>query len=123
HTSFSRDWSSDVCSSDRRATVVVRIVEAPVHVVDASVGFGTVDCLRAGVQWTSRSFGGGARRLSLVASVSKLGIGAPLDFSAGRAVCRECRDEPCRRRLDYRLPAESTEPSFIDARTPRPPSA
>ena len=36
-----------------RATVVVRIVEAPVHVVDASVGFGTVDCLRAGVQWTS----------------------------------------------------------------------
>ena len=99
-----------------RATVEVRIVEGPVHVVDASAGFGTVDCLRAGVQWTSRSLGGGARRLSLAASVSKLGIGAPLDFSAGRAVCREFRNEPFRSRVDYRLAAEFTEPGFMSAR-------
>lgn len=98
------------------ATVVVRIVEAPVHVVDASVGFGTVDCLRAGVQWTSRSLGGGARRLALTASVSKLGIGAPLDLSAGRAVCREFRNEPFPSRVDYRVAAEFTEPGFLGAR-------
>lgn len=99
-----------------RATVEVRIVEGPVHVVEASAGFGTVDCLRAGVQWTSRSLGGGARRLSLTASVSKLGIGAPVDFRAGRAVCREFRDEPFRSRVDYRLAAEFTEPGFLGAR-------
>jgi len=99
-----------------RATVEVRIVEGPVHVVDASAGFGTVDCLRAGVQWTSRSLGGGARRLSLAASVSKLGIGAPVDLRAGRAVCREFHDEPFRSRVDYRLAAEFTQPGFMSPR-------
>src|SRR5690606_11537082 len=37
------------------ATVVVRVSEGPVHVVEAAVGFGTVDCLRAEANWVSRN--------------------------------------------------------------------
>src|SRR5690606_40051455 len=57
------------------ATIVVRIAEVPVHQVDASVGYGTVECGRAEVRWVNRSFLGGARRLALTGSVSKLGVG------------------------------------------------
>jgi outer membrane protein assembly factor BamA len=113
---ISPDTLGRVPADSAGVLVVVRIVEAPVHVVDASAGFGTVDCLRADVRWTSRSLGGGARRLSLAASVSKVGIGAPLDLRASEAVCREFRNEPFRSRLDYRFAAEFTEPGFMDAR-------
>jgi len=99
-----------------RTTVLVQIAEGPVHVVEAAVGFGTVDCFRGRVEWVSRSFGGGARRLALQASVSKIGIGDPLDAGFGGTICRAFEGDPFGDELDYRFSADLTQPYFL---TPR----
>ncbi|HEX7118738.1 MAG TPA: BamA/TamA family outer membrane protein [Longimicrobiales bacterium] len=95
-----------------RATVLVQVTEGPVHVVEAAVGFGTVDCFRGRFEWVSRSFGGGARRLALGAMVSKIGIGAGF----GGSICRAFEDDPFGDELDYRFTADLTQPYFL---TPR----
>jgi outer membrane translocation and assembly module TamA len=44
-----------------RATVVVRVVETPKYLAEASAGYGTLDCLRArGGSWTTTSWAGRA---------------------------------------------------------------
>lgn len=90
------------------ATVVVRVAEGPVHLVDAAVGFGTVDCLRAHVEWVSRSFLGGARRLAIEGTVSKIG--------SGQSICDSFEGDPFARDLDYRLALNLTEPAFLSPR-------
>lgn len=94
------------------ATIVVRIAEAPVHQVDASVGYGTVECGRAEVRWVNRSFLGGARRLALTGSVSKLGVGVD---RVNESVCGafERGDTLIARGLDYRFAATLTQPYFL----------
>ena len=99
-----------------RTTVLVEVSEGPVHVVEAAVGFGTVDCFRARVEWVSRSFGGGARRLALTGTVSKIGIGEPLDAGFGGTICRAFEGDPFGDDLDYRFNADLTQPYFL---TPR----
>lgn len=99
-----------------RTTVLVEVSEGPVHVVEAAVGFGTVDCFRARVEWVSRSFGGGARRLALTGTVSKIGIGEPLDAGFGGTICRAFEGDPFGDDLDYRFSADLTQPYFL---TPR----
>lgn len=100
------------------ATLIVSISEAAVHEVEAAVGFGTKDCLRSDVQWVSRSFGGGARRLALRGSVSRLGVGEPFAIGAGERVCpTEPRDSIFGgSRFDYRLAADFTQPYFLNPR-------
>ncbi|HEX6940057.1 MAG TPA: BamA/TamA family outer membrane protein [Longimicrobiales bacterium] len=99
-----------------RSTVLVQVAEGPVHVVEAAVGFGTVECFRGRVEWVSRSFGGGARRLALRGVVSKIGIGEPLDAGFGGSICRAFEGDPFGDDLDYRLSADLTQPYFL---TPR----
>lgn len=94
------------------ATVVVRVSEGPVHVVEAAVGFGTVDCLRAEANWVSRNFGGGGRRLALLGQVGKIGVGSPADLGLGGTICRDFDDDPFRNLLDYRFRADLTQPYF-----------
>jgi outer membrane protein assembly factor BamA len=99
------------------ATVLVRIAEAPVHLVEAAAGYGTVDCFRAESRWISRSFGGGARRLALTGAVSKIGLGDPLDFGFGNSICRAfSQDTAFEKKLDYRFTAELVQPWFISPR-------
>jgi len=97
-------------SDSARATVVVRIVEAPEHQVDAAVGFGTVECFRLATRWVDRSFMGGARRLQLAGSVSKLGIAGPLNLGLGKSACTAYRGDDFGDDLDYRLAADFTQP-------------
>jgi outer membrane protein assembly factor BamA len=100
-----------------RATVIVTIDEAPVHLVEAAVGYGSVDCFRSDARWASRSFLGGARRLAISGSVSKIGIAAPADFGFEGNICRGFRrDDPFRRDLDYRFVAELNQPWFVSPR-------
>ncbi|HET7320858.1 MAG TPA: BamA/TamA family outer membrane protein [Longimicrobiaceae bacterium] len=72
--------SMQVDADSSEATLAVRIVEAPKYRLDASAGFGTVDCLRAGVQLTDRDFIGGGRTLQLSAATSKIGAGDVLNL-------------------------------------------
>lgn len=92
-----------------RATVLVQLAEAPVHAVEASVGFGTVECLRTQARWVSRSFPSGAQRLAVTGSVSKLGLAGSTDVGFG-GLCRAFEGDPFKNDLDYRLAADFTRP-------------
>jgi outer membrane protein assembly factor BamA len=101
-----------------RATVLVSVVEAPLREVEAAVGFGTIECLRTEGRWTHRSFTGGARRLSLRGSVSRLGVGEPFDIGAGRSICPT---EPgdtlfSATGFDYLASADFTQPYLLSPR-------
>lgn len=111
--------SLQVAVEDRtRATVLVSVAEAPVNEVEAAVGFGTVECLRTDAQYVNRSIGGGARRLSVRGSVSRLGVGEPFATGAGRQVCSSFRGDTAfgGAAFDYRLIADLMQPFFV---TPR----
>lgn len=100
-------------AADSTETVLVQLDEAPGYVVEVASGYGTVDCLRAQGRWTSRSFMGGARRLTLSGSVSKIGIGQPLDLGFDSNVCQAYQDDPFGDKLDYRLAADLNQPYFL----------
>ena len=94
------------------ATVQVQVVEAPEHQVDASVGWGQIECFRTGVSWVDRSFLGGAHRLALNADVSKIGVGQGLGGSA----CNAFSHDTLAGRTDYRVGADLTQPYFFSPR-------
>ncbi|HUF49199.1 MAG TPA: BamA/TamA family outer membrane protein [Longimicrobiales bacterium] len=101
-----------------RATVLISIAEAPVHEVETAVGFGTEECLRTDVGWVSRSIGGGARKLALRATASRLGVGEPFAVGAGG---RFCPTQPADSifggsQFNYRLAADFTQPYFLGPR-------
>lgn len=98
------------------ATVLVQITEAPVHLVEAAVGYGTVDCFRAEASWTSRSLAGGARRLTLTGALSKIGLGEPLDFGFANSICRAFEQDTFQTTLDYRFTGELIQPWFLSPR-------
>ncbi|HEX6590155.1 MAG TPA: BamA/TamA family outer membrane protein [Longimicrobiales bacterium] len=104
--------SMQVDTASETETLLVQISENPVYLVEAAAGYGTVDCIRAQTRWTSRSFMGGARRLVLSGTVSKIGIGDPLDFGLS-GVCRAYRDDPFGQTLDYRAAADLNQPYFL----------
>ncbi len=110
--SLAPDSMEEVPRDSSQATVVVRIVEAPEHQVEAAVGWGQIDCFRTEGSWVDRSFGGGARRLSMNASVGKIGIGQGL----GGSLCPAFRTDTLGSRLDYRVDTELTQPYFLSPR-------
>lgn len=101
-------------ADDSTETILVTVQEGPVYVVEAATGWGSVDCFRAQASWTSRSFLGGARRLNVSGSVSKIGIGDPVDLGlGGTLLCDEYEQDPFASSLDYRLATDVTQPYFL----------
>lgn len=98
------------------ATVLVQIVEAPRYLVDTSVGFGTVDCVRGRASWTDRNFLGGARRLEISGNVSKLGARAPLDVNLEQSLCGGARRDTLSNIVDYRVAADFQQPRLFGSR-------
>jgi len=103
-------------------TILVRLAEAPRYAVDASAGYGTVDCFRGSLQRTDRNFLGGARRLTLTGSVAKVGVGAPLNAGLENSIlCKAFRvdslsdpvDTAISRALNYRLAADFLQPRLF----------
>lgn len=99
------------------ATVVVRIVEAAKYLTDAALGYGTVDCLRAGVRGVDRNFLGGGRTLEITARAAKIGVGAPLDFGFQGNLCRGLRQDLFSDQVTYRLAADFLQPRLLGTRT------
>lgn len=101
-------------SDSTRATVEVRIAEAPLHVVEGAIGYGSIECFRAHASWATRSLAGGGRRLALQAQVSKIGLGAPTTSQAiATSICKAYGDDPFRNQLDYHVSADLTQPYFL----------
>jgi outer membrane protein insertion porin family len=100
------------------ATVLVAVSEAPLREVETAVGFGTRECLRSEAMWVHRSFTGGARRLALRGSISRIGVGEPFAINAGERICpSEPGDSVFSGNMfDYRFSVEFTQPYFINPR-------
>lgn len=100
------------------STVLVAVSEAPLREVETAVGFGTVECLRTEAGWVHRSFTGGARRLALRGSLSRLGVGEPFSINGGERVCpTEAGDSVFSgNQFDYRFSADFTQPFFLNPR-------
>jgi outer membrane protein insertion porin family len=96
-----------------RATVLVQVAEAPVHQVETAAGYGSVECFRSDGRWVNRSFGGGARRLAVQASIAKLGTSTGLGSSN---ICGAYTADIFRNNIDYRLATDLTQPYFVSPR-------
>jgi outer membrane protein assembly factor BamA len=95
------------------ATVLVRVVEAPQFMVDASAGFGTIDCFRTGARWLNRNFLGGGRRLEVMGNLSKIGVGEPLDAGLEGGICARPREEVFSEQLNYRVGTNFQQPRLF----------
>lgn len=72
-----------------RLDVAVDVAERFVKSRTISAGFGTLDCVRAQAEYVNRNFLRQARRLELTGRISKVGVGAPLDFDGAGNLCPE----------------------------------
>jgi outer membrane protein assembly factor BamA len=103
------------------ATVQVEVVEAAQYAVEASAGFGTVDCFRTSGRWINRNFMGGGRTLEVMGSLSRLGVGSPADLGLDRSVCDALGEEGllgitalgAQDRIDYLLSFDFQQPSVL----------
>jgi outer membrane protein assembly complex protein YaeT len=95
------------------ATVLVRIVEAPRYAANVAAGYGTLDCLRTEASAVDRNFLGGARRLELTASASKIGVGHPAALGFENSLCRSLQDDVFSDTMNYRLAAHFRQPRLF----------
>lgn len=105
-------------------TVLVTLNEAARYAADVSLGFGTLDCLRGQAVHTDRDFLGGARRLQVTGSLSKVGVGSPVALENTflcRALDPDDTESDLERRinttLNYRLAADFLQPQLFGTRT------
>ena len=63
--------------------LVVQVSEARRRRVRGGIGYGTDDCFRGSLGWTTRNFlGSGGRILDLTSQISKVGVGRPAKLGA-----------------------------------------
>ncbi|HEX6616495.1 MAG TPA: POTRA domain-containing protein, partial [Gemmatimonadales bacterium] len=61
--------------------LVVQVSEAKRRRIRGGLGYGTDDCFRGSLGWTTRNFlGSGGRILDLTSRISKVGVGTPFDW-------------------------------------------
>ena len=68
--------------------LVVQVNEARRRRIRGGLGYGTDDCFRGSLGWTTRNFlGSGGRILDLTSRISKVGVGAPFDWGLANSIC------------------------------------
>ena len=103
-------------ATDSLVAVRVRLAETFTHAASASVGYGTLDCLRTQGEYTDRNFLNRAGRMDLIGRVSKVGIGDPLDQAPGLCTSAAKRD-PFSLRLNYYAGATLRQPVLFGLRS------
>ena len=94
-----RDGAGGV-DSDAIADVRIATVEGYANDVRLRGGYGTIDCLRLQGDASRSAFFRPAGRLEFTGRLSKVGIGAPLDFAP--QLCSDAiQDDPYSQRLNY----------------------
>ena len=99
--------------------LMVQVNESRRRRIRGSLGYGTEDCFRGGLGWTSRNFlGSNGRLLDLTSRVSKVGVGDPTDWGLREGICPSSRNDSIGSRvLNYNLGATVRRPAFLSATT------
>jgi outer membrane protein assembly factor BamA len=95
--------------------LVVQVSEAKRRRVRGGIGYGTDDCFRGSLGWTTRNFlGGGGRILDLTSRISKVGVGRPFDWGLDRSVCGNSREDSVgSAKVNFSLGASIRRPAFL----------
>jgi outer membrane protein assembly factor BamA len=108
---------------DTLVRILVRVAEGDLYGVRASLGYGSVDCLRGLAGWRARNFFGGGRQLDVTGRVSKIGTGRPFAWGLeGHFPCGtvpgalSTEDDPERLDLNWELSSTFTQPYFLGSR-------
>ncbi|MGI8817560.1 MAG: BamA/OMP85 family outer membrane protein, partial [Gemmatimonadales bacterium] len=94
--------------------LLVQVNEGKRRRIRGSLGYATNDCFRGSLGWTSRNFLGGGRVLDLTSRISKVGVGAPLDWGLADDICGASRNDTVgSARVNYYLGASVRRPAFL----------
>jgi outer membrane protein assembly factor BamA len=109
--------SADFQAGADTVPLMVQVNESRRRRIRGSLGYGTEDCFRGGLGWTSRNFlGGNGRLLDLTSRVSKVGVGDPTDWGLKDGICSSSQNDSIGSRLlNYNLGATVRRPAFLTA--------
>jgi outer membrane protein assembly factor BamA len=95
--------------------LVVQVSESKRRRIRGGVGYGTDDCFRGSLGWTTRNFlGGGGRILDLTSQISKVGVGRPFDLGLDRSICgNSSEDSVGSAKVNFTLGASIRRPAFL----------
>ena len=100
---------------DSSVPVSVQVNEGDFRRIRTGLGYGTNDCLRFGAGWTARNWLGGGRLFDLSGSLSKVGIGSPLNWGLGENICHPLINDSIGSSLvNYSAAATLRTPAFVD---------
>ncbi len=106
-------------AADSTARIIVHAQEGERYQASAGLGWGTIDCFRTQGTLTDYDFLGGARRLTITARVSKIGIGEPLAFGdrTQKVLCGEAIGDSYGNAANYYVGATFRQPVLFGLRT------
>jgi outer membrane protein assembly factor BamA len=95
--------------------ILVQVSEAKRRRVRGGLGYGTDDCFRGSLGWTTRNFlGSGGRILDLTSRISKVGVGRPFDWGLDRSICGSSREDSVgSAKVNFNLGASIRRPAFL----------
>ena len=95
--------------------LVVQVSEAKRRRVRGGLGYGTDDCFRGTLGWTTRNFlGSGGRILDLTSRISKVGVGTPFDWGLANSICGNSREDSVgSAKVNFTLGASFRRPAFL----------
>ena len=95
--------------------VVVQVSEAKRRRIRGGIGYGTDDCFRGSLGWTTRNFlGSGGRILDLTSRISKVGVGRPFDWGLADGICNNSSEDPVGSAdVNFNLGASVRRPAFL----------
>ncbi|MGI9040917.1 MAG: BamA/OMP85 family outer membrane protein [Gemmatimonadales bacterium] len=95
--------------------LIVLVNESRPRRIRGGIGYGTDDCFRGSLGWTSRNFlGSEGRTLDLTGRLSKVGVGEPLDWGLADDICSASRDDSVgSAKVNFSLGAAIRRPAFL----------
>jgi outer membrane protein assembly complex protein YaeT len=99
---------------DPLVPLIVQVNESKPRRIQGGLGYATYDCFRGSLGWTTRDFLGAGRILNITSRVSKVGVGAPVDWGLDQNICRTSRDDPVgSAKVNYYLGSSIRRPAFL----------
>jgi outer membrane protein assembly complex protein YaeT len=97
--------------------LVVQVNEGRRRRIRGGLGYGTEDCFRGSLGWTSRNFlGSNGRILDLTSRISKVGVGSPFDWGLADNICATSRDDSIgSSKVNYTLSASLRRPAVLSS--------